>query len=111
MSTIIKAKIGFEEEFNSLVFKRNSLVSEKEEAIRKAVEEVEARYQERGELISTLLSMVSEPEEIADEAETEMEAEDFEEEQEPLLEVEGEETVGETLPERQGVKVTPTFVL
>lgn len=57
---MIIPKFGFEEEFKSLQEKKNSLESEKEAAIEEAIEAINLRFKERGDLINKLFSLVSE---------------------------------------------------
>lgn len=57
-------KQGFENEFESLMAKKSTINSEKEEAIQKAIFEVEERFKERETLIENLLSMISDEVEV-----------------------------------------------
>ena len=84
-------KEGFEGEFESLMLKKSTLSSEKEEALQKAILEVEERFKDRENLIENLLSMISD--------EVEVETPDSEEE----VEAEAEEAEGEA--EKDGPEV------
>ena len=57
-------KEGFENEFESLMSKKSTILVEKEVAIEKAIEEVNKRYLERECLIEDLLTMISDEVEV-----------------------------------------------
>ena len=69
-----EVKAGFEEEFQSLMAKKKALESEKESAIKKAIEELENGFSERAKTIDDLLQLISFeiPEEEAKKIEEEM---------------------------------------
>lgn len=54
-----QVKEGFEDDFNNLMAKKESLQAKKEEAIRIAIEEVDKKYSETEDLIKALLDMIS----------------------------------------------------
>ena len=83
-----QVKEGFENEFESLMAKKSTLSVEKEEAIQKAIEEVNQRYSEREGLIENLLTMISD--------EVQVEVPDPEVESEELVESDSEEEVQES---------------
>lgn len=86
-----QVKEGFENEFESLMAKKSTLSVEKDEAIKKAIEEVNQRYSEREGLIENLLTMISD--------EVQVEVPDPEVESEESVEAESEEVQDDEVEE------------
>lgn len=109
-----QVKEGFENEFESLMAKKSTLSVEKEEAIKKAIEEVNQRYSEREGLIENLLTMISDEVQVEvpdpeveseesenDEAVEEVQADESEESSELLEAYEAPEMEYQPEPEQQ----------
>ena len=54
-----EVKIGFEEEFESLMAKKKALENEKQAAIAEAIEKLEERFKDRAKTINELLELIS----------------------------------------------------
>lgn len=80
LKTVVKALEGFERQFDELTEMKANLELEKEEAIKIAIAEVEAKFEEKSQRIDKVLETVSVTEkiEVSDEEEVVDDAENVE---------------------------------